>query len=57
MGKPEQVCLTCCGESVHYPRFGDAIRLVKATGATVELISTLATAPEAVLREMKRRLG
>lgn len=52
LGRPERVCLNCCGESVHYPRLGDAIRLVKRTGAAAELISTIATASETVLREL-----
>ncbi len=52
LGRPERVTLNCIGESVHYPRLGDAIRLVKATGSAAELISTLGAAPDSVLRDI-----
>lgn len=50
VGRPERILLNSLGESMHYPRLPDAIRLAKATGASIELISTLCSAPESMLR-------
>lgn len=47
---PEIIRLNYSGESLHYPRLPEAIRLARATGATTELVSTLATAPDRALR-------
>ena len=52
LGKPSRIYLNAVGESVHYPRLGDAIRLAKSTGARVELTSALGTTPDAVLDEI-----
>jgi MoaA/NifB/PqqE/SkfB family radical SAM enzyme len=47
---PECIRLNYSGESVHYPRLADAIRLAKRTGASVELVTALASADDEVLR-------
>ncbi len=58
---PECIRLNYSGESIHYPRLADAIRLAKQTGAPVELVTSLASADEETLRAVVRsgldRLG
>jgi radical SAM protein with 4Fe4S-binding SPASM domain len=58
---PECIRLNYSGESMHYPRLPEAIRLAKQTGASVELVSSLASANEELLGEIVRsgldRLG
>lgn len=41
--RPRIIRLNYAGESGHYPRLADAIRLAAATGAEVELVSALAS--------------
>jgi radical SAM protein with 4Fe4S-binding SPASM domain len=52
MRKPEILRLNYAGESIHYPRLIDSIRLAAATGAHTELVSTFATAPSAMLGQL-----
>jgi len=47
---PECIRLNYSGETMHYPRLADAIRLAKQTGACVELVTALASADEEMLR-------
>ncbi len=47
---PECIRLNYSGESLHYPWLTDAIRLAKETGASVELVTALASADDEVLR-------
>ena len=47
--EPEILRLNYAGESIHYPRLIDAIRLAAATGARTELVSTMATIPAKML--------
>jgi radical SAM protein with 4Fe4S-binding SPASM domain len=58
---PECIRLNYSGESMHYPRLADAIRLARQTGAFVELVTSLASADEETLRAVVRsgldRLG
>lgn len=49
---PERICLNHSGESIHYPRLGDAIRIAKAAGAATELVTALCSAPESTVREL-----
>jgi hypothetical protein len=42
--RPEVIRLNYSGESLHYPRLPDAIRLARRTGATTELVSALGSA-------------
>jgi len=50
LDRPECIRLNYSGESMHYPRLADAIRLAKQTGASVELVTALASADEEMLR-------
>ena len=50
--QPECIRLNYSGESMHYPRLPEAIRLAKQTGARVELVTALAGASESLLREI-----
>lgn len=47
--EPEVLRLNYSGESAHYPRLLDAIRLACGTGATTELVTTLSSLPDALL--------
>ncbi len=47
---PATVRLNYSGESIHYPHLLDAIRISKTAGASVELVTTLATAHSRTLR-------
>lgn len=49
---PEIIRLNNSGESIHYPHLIDAIRMSKATGARVELVTTLASASPALIPEL-----
>jgi len=44
LDRPDVIRLNYSGESIHYPRLKDAIVLAKQTGATVELVTALASA-------------
>jgi GT2 family glycosyltransferase/MoaA/NifB/PqqE/SkfB family radical SAM enzyme len=49
LDRPEVVRLNYSGESVHYPWLVEAIELAKSAGATVELVSALASISPALL--------
>jgi radical SAM protein with 4Fe4S-binding SPASM domain len=49
---PEIIRLNYSGESMHYPNLIEAIRLAKATGAEIELVSVVAGAPEGLIRAL-----
>jgi len=49
---PEIIRLNNAGESIHYPHLIDAIRMSKRTGARIELVTTLASAPLELLPEL-----
>ena len=49
---PECIRLNYSGESLHYPRLAEAIGLAKSTGASTELVTSLASADEGVLRSV-----
>jgi radical SAM protein with 4Fe4S-binding SPASM domain len=49
---PECIRLNYSGESLHYPQLADAIGLAKSTGASTELVTSLASADEGVLRSV-----
>src|SRR5436309_705759 len=50
LDRPEIIRLNYSGESMHYPRLTDAIRLAKQTGATVELVTALSSASRDQIR-------
>ncbi len=50
--EPEIIRLNNAGESIHYPHLIDAIRASKSTGARIELVTTLASAPIQLLPEL-----
>src|SRR4249919_1709538 len=50
VGHPERILLNSLGESMHYPYLPEAIRLVKATGAAADLISTLCSGADSTVR-------
>jgi len=50
LDRPEIIRLNYSGESVHYPWLVEAIDLAKSTGATVELVSALASISPAMLK-------
>jgi MoaA/NifB/PqqE/SkfB family radical SAM enzyme len=50
--EPEFIGLNYSGESIHYPRLIDAIKLACSTGAYTELVTALASAPEAIVRQI-----
>jgi len=52
LDRPELIRLNYSGESIHYPRLGEAIRLAGATGAVTELVTALASVTTATLREI-----
>lgn len=52
VGRPERILLNSLGESMHYPRLPEAIRMARATGASTELISTLCSAPEGRVKDV-----
>ncbi len=60
MHRPAVIRLNYSGESIHYPRLGEAIALAKSTGARVELVTVLSSAKpkviEALVRERLDRL-
>jgi MoaA/NifB/PqqE/SkfB family radical SAM enzyme len=43
LDRPRIIRLNYAGESGHYPRLADAVALAKATGASIELVSALAS--------------
>jgi radical SAM protein with 4Fe4S-binding SPASM domain len=49
IGDPRMFCLNYSGESAVYPKLIPAIRLARATGALVELVSALVCVPEDLL--------
>jgi radical SAM protein with 4Fe4S-binding SPASM domain len=49
---PRIFCLNYSGESTVYPEIVPAIRLARATGALVELVSALASVPESMLGDL-----
>lgn len=49
---PEIIRLNYSGESLHYPRLADAIRLARTTGATTELVTALGSAPRRVIEDV-----
>jgi len=49
---PRKFLLNYSGESTVYPDLIAAIQLARSTGATVELVSALASAPEALLKQI-----
>lgn len=49
---PEIIRLSIAGESIHYPRLIDAVRISKQTGARIELVTTLASAPMQLLSKL-----
>jgi MoaA/NifB/PqqE/SkfB family radical SAM enzyme/GT2 family glycosyltransferase len=51
---PRKVILNYSGESTVYPDLVAAIRRVRSAGARAELVSALATAPEALLEPLSR---
>lgn len=48
--RPEMIRLNYSGESTHYPRLADAVRLARGTGAMTELVSALASASRDTLK-------
>ncbi len=52
LDRPEIIRLNYSGESIHYPRLDEAIRLATATGAVTELVTALASVTPATLREI-----
>jgi GT2 family glycosyltransferase/molybdenum cofactor biosynthesis enzyme MoaA len=50
--KPEIIRLNYSGESMHYPRLAEAIRLARYTGATTELVSALGSATQTALQSL-----
>ncbi|MGH9666200.1 MAG: SPASM domain-containing protein, partial [Bryobacteraceae bacterium] len=50
--QPETIRLNYSGESTHYPRLADAIRLAGGTGAATELVSALASATPPILQAL-----
>ena len=49
---PECIRLNYSGESLHYPWLAETIGLAKSTGASTELVTSLASADEGVLRSV-----
>ena len=49
---PRMFCLNYSGESTVYPEIVPAIRLARATGALVELVSALVPVPESILGDL-----
>ncbi|HYR42622.1 MAG TPA: radical SAM/SPASM domain-containing protein, partial [Terriglobia bacterium] len=49
---PEFIGLNYSGESIHYPRLMEAIKLACATGAYTELVTALSSAPETLVRRI-----
>src|SRR6267143_4508103 len=49
---PEFIGLNYSGESIHYPRLMEAIKLACSTGAYTELVTALSSAPEALVRQI-----
>ncbi len=49
---PRKFLLNYSGESTVYPELIPAIQLARSTGATVELVSALASAPEQLLKQI-----
>jgi radical SAM protein with 4Fe4S-binding SPASM domain len=52
MSDPRSFCLNYSGESTVYPEIVPAIRLARATGALVELVSALVCVPESMLGDL-----
>lgn len=52
MSDPRSFCLNYSGESTVYPELIPAIRLARATGALVELVSALVCVPESMLGDL-----
>ncbi|MBI3698075.1 MAG: glycosyltransferase [Acidobacteria bacterium] len=50
--EPEIIRLNYSGESIHYPFLAEAVALAKGAGATVELVTALASAPPATLERL-----
>src|SRR5215469_11119394 len=51
---PRKFLLNYSGESTVYPDLIPAIRLARSTGAAVELVSALGSAPESMLRDLSQ---
>src|SRR5438093_10110342 len=52
LDEPEFIGLNYSGESIHYPRLMEAIKLACATGAYTELVTALSSAPENLVRQI-----
>src|SRR5207244_3610657 len=50
--EPEFIGLNYSGESIHYPRLIEAIRLACATGAYTELVTALSSASQSLVRQI-----
>ena len=50
LDRPDTLRLNYSGESIHYPQLIEAVRLAKSTGATVELVTALASSSMEILR-------
>lgn len=50
--EPEFIGLNYSGESIHYPRLMEAIRLARATGAYTELVTALSSAPASLVQQI-----
>src|SRR5438093_13598123 len=52
LDEPEFIGLNYSGESIHYPRLMEAIKLACATGAYTELVTALSSASQSLLRQI-----
>src|SRR5437899_4318277 len=52
LDEPEFIGLNYSGESIHYPRLMEAIRLACATGAYTELVTALSSAPASLVQQI-----
>jgi MoaA/NifB/PqqE/SkfB family radical SAM enzyme len=52
LDEPEFIGMNYSGESIHYPRLMEAIKLACATGAYTELVTALSSAPENLVRQI-----
>lgn len=52
LGRPHLLRLNYSGESIHYPRIVDAVRLARASGARVELVSALSAASRSTVESL-----
>ncbi len=52
MQDPTVIRLNYSGESIHYPRLAEAVRLAKSTGARVELVTALSSAQPDVVQAL-----